>query len=219
VLSHGQVYFAAPKDGLRKPLRIFGTLQDITERKKDEIAVREGAERQAFLLALDEALRMQTSAESVVETAARLLGQKLSASRVAFGEFDDEHDLVHIRLGWTADSASEHPATLRQSDFLRPLLDQLRGGETVRSDDVGEPPYARQDLEALADIGVKAALSVPLLQAGHLVFNLMVHNHAAYHWTDAEVELAQETSERTWAALQRARAGSDRPRRSGARGA
>ncbi|WP_210529791.1 PAS domain S-box protein [Rubellimicrobium arenae] len=197
------VYFSPVGEGGRFVAHVFN---NITERKRAEAALRDSEERQAFLLALGDAMRVQTSAEEVVETAARLLGLQLKASRVAFGEFDDEHDLVHIRRGWTAEGAETHPATLRQSDFLGPLLDELRAGVTVCFDDVGEPPYARPDLEALAAIGVRAGLSVPLIDGGRLALNLMVHNHEPYPWTDAEVALTQETAERTWAAMARARA-------------
>jgi PAS domain S-box-containing protein len=179
---------------------------DTTGRKRAEAELRAREERQGFLIELGDAMRSQTSAEGVVETAARLLGLRLNASRVAFGEFDDEHDLVHIRRSWTADGAETHPAILRQSDFVGPLLDDLRAGRTVRFDNVGEPPYARPELEQLAAIGVRAALSVPVIDGGRLVLNLMVHNHAPYCWTDEEVALAQETAERTWAAVERARA-------------
>ncbi len=124
-------------EGSRQICLVFN---DTTERKRAEEVLREREERQGFLLELGDAMRSQTSAEGVVETAARLLGLRLNASRVAFGEFDDEHDLVHIRRSWTADGAETHPAILRQSDFVGPLLDDLRAGRTVRFDTLGPRP-------------------------------------------------------------------------------
>jgi transposase len=47
---------------------------------------------------------------------------------------------------------------------------------------------------------------VPLVKGGRFVAALGVHQHAPRGWTPEEVALVEETAERTWAALERARA-------------
>jgi len=61
-------------------------------------------------------------------------------------------------------------------------------------------------LAALDAIGVKAGISVPLIIGKQLVVNLTVQQDQPRAWTDAEVELVEEVAERTWAAVERARA-------------
>lgn len=55
-------------------------------------------------------------------------------------------------------------------------------------------------------MGVMALLSQPLLVNGKLVVNLSVHQNEPRHWSDDEVRLVQEVSERLWAEIVRARA-------------
>ena len=47
---------------------------------------------------------------------------------------------------------------------------------------------------------------MPLVKAGRLVAVLSLHHATPRHWTPAQVGLAEEVAERTWAAVERARA-------------
>ncbi|WP_034388528.1 HAMP domain-containing sensor histidine kinase [Deinococcus sp. YIM 77859] len=112
-------------------------------------------------------------------------------------------DIFH---GWFADGAQPFPAVMRLEEYEGPILDDLRAGRTVRIEDTRDPALARPDLAAIAEVGVTALLSVPLIVGGTLVVNLSVHQHAARRWTEGEVALVQEVAERLWADLVRARA-------------
>src|SRR3712207_8718281 len=59
---------------------------------------RSSEERQAFLLALGDAMRAEPSAQAIIEVAARLLGEHLNPSRVLFAEFDETKDRKSTRL-------------------------------------------------------------------------------------------------------------------------
>lgn len=183
----------------------FGTGADVTERRAATERLRESEARQKFLLALSDALRSSDDPDAVIATATRMLGERLNASRVVFAEIDEAAGTAAIRPGWVAEGAQVHPATLKLEAFGGPLLHDLRAGKTVRFDDAGEPPYVRADLAALAAIGVKAGLSVPLLIEDRFVMNVSVHRHEPRGWTDEEVALVEQVAERLWPALQRAR--------------
>jgi GAF domain-containing protein len=58
----------------------------------------------------------------------------------------------------------------------------------------------------LEPIGARAIVSVPLLKHGRLLGNFNVHDSAPRAWTDAEVALIEAVAERTWEAIERARA-------------
>src|SRR3712207_9224897 len=70
--------------------------EDTTERRERE-------ERQRFLLALGDAMRAQPGAQSIIEVAARLLGERLNPSRVLFAEFDEANGIVEVFHAWLAD--------------------------------------------------------------------------------------------------------------------
>ncbi|MCZ0961050.1 PAS domain S-box protein [Paracoccus benzoatiresistens] len=168
-------------------------------------ALRKSEARQAFLLALGDALRAQSSTSGVIKTAARLLGEHLAASRIVFAEFDEAKGVADIFHGWFADGAEPSPAVMRLEDYEGPILDDLRAGRVVRIGDTRDPAPGRRDLPAIAEGQVRALLSVPLVLGGRLVMNLSVHQYAPRAWTSDEVALAQEVAERLWADLVRAR--------------
>ena len=178
---------------------------DITERKRAEEALRASEMRQAFLLTLGDAMRAQATASGKIEVAACYLGEQLDASRVLYGEYDWDRGVADIFGGWFADGARSFPTVMRLEEYDGEVLNDLRAGRTVRVDHVGllveEPAYA-----AIADVGVQALLSVPLIVDGRLAVNVSIHQHEPRRWTDDEVALVQEVAERLWAEVVRARA-------------
>lgn len=179
--------------------------EEITGRKRAEEKLRLSEERQAFLLALGDAMRAEALASDKIKIAAQLLGKRLGASRILYAEYDWDHGIAHIFNGWFADGAQPFPTQMRLEDYEGQVLNDLRAGRTVRVDNVGllsdEPAYA-----AIADVGVQALLSPPLILGGKLVMNISVHQHDPRVWTDEEVALVQEVAERLWAEVVRARA-------------
>lgn len=178
---------------------------DITDRKRAEIALRESEKRQALLLALGDEMRGLPAAKQKIEAASRLLGQTLGASRVLYAEWDWGRNVAEVFSGWLAGGAQSFPATMQLADHDGEVVTELRAGRTVRVDNVTvlaeKPAYA-----AIAQLGVKALLSVPLLVDGSLKVNLSIHQDEPRHWTDEEVLLVQEVAERLWAHIVRARA-------------
>lgn len=189
-------------DGSRRLATVF---QDVTDRKRMEQALRETAERQAFLLALGDTMRAESTADGKIAVAARLLGEKLDASRVLYAEYDHEKGLAYIFNGWLADGAQPFPPVLKLEDFEGEVLNDLREGRIVRVDDVGRL-RAESGYAAIANVGVQALLSPTLLVDGKLKFNVSIHQHGPRHWSDDEVALVQDVSERLWAEIVRARA-------------
>jgi len=150
------------------------------ERKRVEAAsaLRASEDRQAFLLTLGDAMRAQSRANGVIEVAARLLGERLNASGIMFAEFDESRGIADMFYGWFADGAEPFPAVMRLDDYEGPVLNDLRAGRTVRIEDTGDPRIRRPDLAAVAEPGVKALLSVPLMVEGSFRVNVSVHQHA-----------------------------------------
>lgn len=191
--------------GASGSVRIAVIFDDITQRKRTEAAARANEERQAFLLALSDAVRSQSSETAKLEVTARQLGERLNASCVLWAEHDSDGNVAHIFNGWFADGAQPSPTVMQLAGYDGDVLTDLRAGRTVRVDNVylltEERAYA-----AIAELGVQALLSVPLIVDGRLKVNLSVHQHEARHWRDDEVALVQDVAERLWVEIVRARA-------------
>ena len=76
----------------------------------------------------------------------------------------------------------------------------------VVADTRTSPLIPDADRPAVAAVGVGAFVAAPLIRDGRLVAALCVSDLSPRAWTPEEVELVKETAERTWEAIERARA-------------
>lgn len=141
---------------------------------------REVAERHAFLLRLQDQLREAADSAEIQSVAARCLCEQLGECSVTYGE----------------GAAAGHVPL--------PALHQNR---TIVITDVEHAlDLSAAEREAFARAGIAAAVAIPRVKGEQLVANLLVHHSAPRSWTTGEVTLIAETAERTWAAVERARA-------------
>jgi PAS domain S-box-containing protein len=163
--------------------------------------------RQSFELELADRIRDLDDPEQITEAASEMLGRRLRIDRVIYAEVDDTAQTFVVSRQWCGDGVSEVDGNVRAlNDFGPRVIEQLRAGEIVVIDDVGSDPRTARFSDEYAGLGVGADLGVPLVKAGQLVAVLNLHRKAAFAWTENCIEHARETAERTWAALQSARA-------------
>jgi PAS domain S-box-containing protein len=176
------------------------------ERAHAQAALRDSEERQRFLLELGDRTRGLADPETIIAVASRALGERLGAARLVYADIDEAKDRAFIHGQWIDAIAPGMPAEVRLSDFGAPLIVRLRSGGTVRVEDARLDTRTESSAAALDAIGVRAIVSVPLFKDARFVVNLNVHHSTPDVWTDAEVELIEAVAERTWEAVERARA-------------
>nr|WP_245319253.1 PAS domain-containing protein [Consotaella salsifontis] len=71
---------------------------------------------------------------------------------------------------------------------------------------LADPRFDEERRKAYASVSARAALGIPLVKEGRLVAVLGLNDSQVRHWTDAEADLARDVAERTWAAVEHARA-------------
>ncbi|MET0857741.1 MAG: PAS domain-containing protein [Telluria sp.] len=163
--------------------------------------------RQAFQLELADRIRDLAEPEEITAAASEILGQHLGVDRVIYAEVNADDATFVVARQWLNDGIAAMADGVRRLDQFGPeIIAQLRAGEIVAIGDVRADPRTAAHADAYGAIGVMADLGVPLVKSGHLVAVLHLHRAAPFEWSDACVELARETAERTWAALQSARA-------------
>jgi PAS domain S-box-containing protein len=180
--------------------------RDVSERKRAEEAVREGQERQAFLLTLSDALRPLAEPAAIRSEACRLLGEQIGADWVVYGVIDIAKDIVDIERGYAP--RGQPPITGEQplSAFGWTPPNYQAGTTIVVSDTQNSDLVPVAQRPAIAAIQMIALISVPLLKNGELVGALALSQAEPRTWTGAEVRLVAETAERIWEAIERARA-------------
>ena len=180
------------------------TMCHVTERQEAVARLLASEERQAFTMHLVDALRPLIDPVEVQSAASRMLGEFLKANRVVYYEIRDEEYV--IERDYTAGVqplAGRYPV----ASFGTALLAELLAGRTVIETDA-TTKHDRSPVEqaAFAAIQVRGHVDVPLVKGGRLVAGMTIHCADPRDWTQDEVQLIEDTAERTWAAVERARA-------------
>ncbi len=176
------------------------------ERTRVEASRRESEERQAFLLELIDALRLLDDSGEIERTAVRKLGQTLGATRVFYATIDEGGESWSVRHDYT-DGAPSAVGRFAVSEFQRKRMAQWEAGHMSSiADSENDASLDAADREAYAAFGARAAIGVPLVRGSRFAALLSVNHAAPRRWTEAELTLTRETAERTWVAIERARA-------------
>lgn len=187
-----------------EPERMVGVFKDVTERRLAEEVLQVAGARQAFLVKLGDTLRALSDPIEMQAAACRVLGEQLRASRV--GYFEVRGECYCVARDYTRGVRSV-TGNLPMASFGPELLATLRRGETAWVRDVeAEPGLTAAERARFAEIQARAYVGVPLVKEGVLVAGLAVHSAEPREWTADELSLVEETAERTWEALERARA-------------
>jgi PAS domain S-box-containing protein len=169
-----------------------------------DAALKESEQRQAFLLELSDTLRPLADPHEIQKASMRVLGQHLKASRVAYTQLTDKEYIIE---GDYVDGVPSMAGRYRIDEFGPNKVAAYQEGVTrlvpdAQSDAFNDPAAVAN----FAAVGVRAGIGVPLFKNGRMVATLVVHQREPRNWTRQEVALAEDTAERTWAALERARA-------------
>ena len=182
-------------------------LTDITARRQAAEALRVSEARQRLLVRLGDALRSLTGTREVQAAASRLLGEHLGADRVFDCDIDEAQGQVILRPGYQGAGLDSLEGRRYPLANFPDAVAALRGGQTISVPDV--PSWrgiAEPTRLACAALGIRALATAPLLREGRLVWAFNVAAAAAREWTPEELALIQDVAERTWEAVERARA-------------
>ncbi|HEX9952217.1 MAG TPA: PAS domain S-box protein, partial [Rubricoccaceae bacterium] len=179
---------------------VLAVTRDVSERN---LIARTSAARADFRESLADALRSLSDPTEIKSVATQLLGVHLGASRVHYGEIDDEAFVV-VDRDYT-DGAVSLVGRFRKEDFNPALARAHDAGKSVVTPDVANAvELSHPEQAAYAAAGVAAQVCVPLIKGERLVAVLAVHQREPRDWTANEVALIEETAERVWTALGRA---------------
>jgi PAS domain S-box-containing protein len=186
-------------------LGVYGTCDETTGRVTTE-------RRLAFQLRMADQLRGLSKADEIVRRATQLLGTELRAGRVLFAEVEDDGRRGIFHSNYIDNAAAEPMAGLQgafdSALFGRSLVARLCSGHTSVHHDIEAELGATeaQAAHTFLALGIRAEISVPILRSGELSSILIVNHPVPRRWTRYEIELVEDVAERTWNAVERARA-------------
>ena len=184
-------------------VRLRDTLNHL---KRVEVALQESESRHAFLLRLGDALRLLVDPVAIQAEASRLLGERLLTDRAYYAEIDEAQGYILIERNFVRAGVPSMVGRYPLSDFTWVGPACRMGGPVVVADTRTSPLIPDADRPAVAAVSVGAFVAAPLIRDGRLVAALCVSDLSPRAWTPEEVELVKETAERTWEAIERARA-------------
>lgn len=184
--------------------RFVNLSTDITARKKAEEVLRQSEAWQSYLLTLSDALRSVEDATDMQATVAHSAMRYFQADRCYYGEIAG--DTVTIRRDASRPGLPSVAGKYLLSTM--PIFEaMLRENQPVVVADVRTSPVMDDNLKELClGFGIIAYIIVPVIKNGKQVGLLNLTQDTPRAWTHLETALAQETAERTWAAVERVRA-------------
>jgi PAS domain S-box-containing protein len=175
------------------------------ERECAEAALRDSEERQAFLLKLSDALRPLANPARIKAVATRLLGEHLAVNRVFYADAEDGRWLVTKGYERDIELLPEQP--FEMVEYGTWIIDKFRAGERlVVNDMTTDARFDKSQRAAHLALQIGAEIALPLLKNDELVAMLVVHTAGPRKWSEREMIVLEQTAERTWAAVERARA-------------
>ncbi len=174
---------------------IFTIGYDVTER------VLQGRRDQA-LAHLGERMRSLSNPEDVTRTAAQMLAEALEATRAGVGTVDPERETVFMHPNWCAPGATPVEGHFRFRDYGS-FVDELKAGRTVIVEDTARDPRTKDGAAALAALGIRVLLNIPVIDRDRFVLVAFVHFAGPRILSEEDVLFVQQVADRTQATLSR----------------
>ena len=180
--------------------RWCGTIVDLTGQQ-------EQARREAFLVAWSDAVCTLEAPRDIMAHTLDQIGRHLGVSRANYAEASADGAALTVEQVWC-----EGVVTVTGQAFPlaalgdRVLADHLSGAPVRVCDTHADPRFDAGNRVLYDEVGVRALVSVPMLDGGRIAAVLTVQQTEPRNWTDAECDLLRDLADRTWAVVARARA-------------
>lgn len=184
----------------------FGAARDITRAKREDAELRESEARQAFLLQLSDALRAVRRPGEHQHIACRSLADHLGADGVHYAEHYLDGVYTTVQANYGRPHVPNFAGRHRLADFGE-VAEVLHSGRTVAIEDTKhEEQLSERARQTFASLQVRGFIAAPLLLEDKLNWTLSVVCKRPRRWKASEIALVEEVLQRTWTAVEWARA-------------
>ncbi|WP_455957949.1 diguanylate cyclase [Methylorubrum aminovorans] len=184
---------------------MFCACTETTGRVQAEAALRANGARLQFLDQLGKETARSTDADEILATTTRMVAEHLNLSNCAYADMDPDQNGFTIRGDWAAEGSPSIVGHYSLADFGRRAVEDLGAGRPlVINDNLAE--LAPEEAATFQAIGIAATICMPLVKDGRLTALMAIHDRVSRTWSDYDLALITEVTERSWAHIERVRA-------------
>jgi PAS domain S-box-containing protein len=190
------------RDGTGQPIGTLAMVFDITQRVLAERRLAQSEELYRFLDELSQAVAHLHDADEVLAVTTRMVAGHLGLSNCAYADMDPDEDGFTIRGNWHAPGSPSIVGHYSLADFGKLAVRELPAARPlIINDNLAE--IAPEEAKTFQDIGIAATICMPLVKNGRLTALMAIHDKVPHQWTDYELTVIREVTERSWAHVER----------------
>jgi PAS domain S-box-containing protein len=187
-----------------RSIGVMAIVVEITQAVKADRQLRANETRLHFLDSLSKETAKSADADAVLAITTRMVGEHLGVTSCAYADMDADQDGFTIRGDWAAPGALHIVGHYSLADFGKLAIERLGAGlPLIINDNLKE--IAPEEAATFQNIGIGATICMPLVKEGRLTALMAIHHKTAHVWTDYELALIKEVTERSWAHIERVR--------------
>ncbi|OHV17262.1 hybrid sensor histidine kinase/response regulator [Methylorubrum extorquens] len=184
---------------------MFCACTETTSRVQAEAALRANEARLQFLDLLGNETAKSIDADEILATTTRMVAEHLGLSNCAYADMDADEDGFTIRGDWAAEGSPSIVGHYSLADFGRRAVRDLGAARPlIINDNLAE--LAPEEAATFQAIGIAATICMPLVKDGRLTALMAIHDRVPRTWSDYDLALITEVTERSWAHIERVRA-------------
>jgi PAS domain S-box-containing protein len=176
----------------------LGTATDVHE-------ARVAQEQAGFLLALNDRIRDIVDPNELLREVVWTLGTRLGVARCWYADVHMKDGNVEVHEEYLNGGASAIGRHALDQENPK-VMEDLCQGTPVVVQNTAEDHRTRDSKDAYEAIELRSYVSVPIVRSNELQGVLALYDRQPREWSPEEVELCEEVAERTWLAIQNARA-------------
>jgi len=185
-----------------KPAGVMAIVVETTEAYRARQALVESEGKLRFLDELSSAVAPLRSAAEVLAITCNMTAQHLGLSNCAYADMDEDEDGFSIRGNWHGEGSPSIVGHYRLEDFGELAVRELHAGRPLIINDIATD-IAPHEARTFAAIGISATICMPLIKQGRLTALMAIHHKAPHAWSEYELGIIREVTERSWAHVQR----------------
>lgn len=197
------------KDDLEFVREVANRTRTAVERRRAEGELRRNEQRLRFLDQLAQQVSASEDADEILAITTEAVARHLDITSCAYADMDEDEDGFTIRGDWAAPGSPSIVGHYSLKDFGTLAVENLRAKRPlIINDNLKE--IAPHEAKTFQDIGIGATICMPLVKEGRLTALMAIHDKGPHYWSDYEMRLIREVTERSWAHVERVRSEAER---------